>query len=495
MTTNISKLHKDIHGLSVHAWEKRGEEAALKLFHYAAKTVPAYKKFLKEHGLRASSIKNIDDFKKVPLMTKENYLKKYSLNELLPHGDISQAHVISTSSGSTGVPFFWPRGEAQEAESALIHELFLTEFFNIDKRRTLFINTFAMGMWVAGTTTYDSVCRIAEKHNMTLVTPGIDLEQILSAIQNLGHLYEQVIIAGYPPFVKDVIDLGQQRGMRWGEYNVRFLFAAESFSEAWRTHLLAQVKSKNLFTDSLNIYGTADALIVAHETPISILIRRLVAKKNKLSDALFGNDHRVPTLAQYNPEMRFFEELPESKLIFTAQSGIPLIRYDIGDTGNIIQFDDLVRVAKKEGIDLHKEIAKEKLEKHLWNFPFVSIYGRDRMTASLYGLKIYPEHVRGALEKRNGTTHSTGRFVMTTKIDRQKNQYLDLNVELCAKQKQNKHLVQHLTEGIVKHLCTVNSEYKRLYEALGERALPKITLHDYQTSVLFSRAGKQKWKV
>jgi phenylacetate-CoA ligase len=255
------------------------------------------------------------------------------------------------------------------------------------------------------------------------------------------------------------------------------------------------VKSKNPFTDSLNIYGTADALIVAHETPISILVRKLVFKKTKLNDALFGNDHRVPTLAQYNPAMRFFEELPDSKLIFTAQSGIPLIRYDIGDTGNIIRFDDLVRHAKKEGLDLHNEIANKKMEKYLWNFPFVSIYGRDRMTATLYGLKIYPEHVRGALEGRSGTTHLTGRFVMTTKTDKQKNQYLDLSVELRAKHKQSGHLIKDLTQSIEKHLCIVNSEYKRLYEALGKRALPKITLHDYQTSALFSRAGKQKWKV
>jgi len=114
---------------------------------------------------------------------------------------------------------------------------------------------------------------------------------------------------------------------------------------------------------------------------------------------VFGGDHRIPTLAQYDPTRRYFEELPDSKLIFTSQSGIPLIRYDIGDTGNIFYFDDIAQTLAGEHLDLRKEISKKNLSAHIWNFPFVSIYGRDRMTTSLYGLKIYPEHIRGALEQ------------------------------------------------------------------------------------------------
>jgi phenylacetate-CoA ligase len=494
MANNFQKLQKDIHSVSGEEWQKRGEKAALRVFHNTAKTVPAYKKFLKKHRIDPASIKTIADFKKVPLMTKENYLRAYPLNELLPEGNIGAAQMISTSSGSTGVPYFWPRGDHQEAESSLIHELLLTEFFHIDSKRTLFVNTFAMGMWVAGTTTYDSVSRIAQKYRMTVITPGIEFEQILSAIERIGHHYEQIIIAGYPPFVKDVIDMGYERKIAWDKLSVRFLFAAESFSETWREHIHGMVKTKDPLSGSLNIYGTADALIVAHETPLSVLIRKLVTAHTKLHRTVFGRDHRIPTFAQYDPTRRYFEELPDSKLIFTSQSGIPLVRYDIGDTGNIFHFDDIARTLKEGGVDLRKEVSDKKLSTHIWNFPFVSIYGRDRMTTSLYGLKIYPEHIRGALEQRAIADHTSGRFVMSTKTDKKKNQYLELNIELHAKIKNSHHTAKHLSENIINHLRTVNGEYRRLHDALGERAVPKIILHSHRSSALFSRQGKQQWK-
>ncbi|KKU79591.1 MAG: hypothetical protein UY04_C0006G0023, partial [Parcubacteria group bacterium GW2011_GWA2_47_7] len=258
------------------SWQKRGDAFAMKLFRESADYVPAYKKFLKSNGVNPRAIKDIGTFKKeVPVVTKENYLKAYPLNELLPGGQVSHAQMISTSSGSSGMPFYWPRSLRNIEEASLIHELFLVEFFQIKQKRTLFVNTFAMGMWVAGTTTFESIERIAQKYKITMVAPGIDIEQILTTVDALGAFYDQIIIAGYPPFIKDVIDTGKGRGTPWKKFGVRFLFAAESFSEEWREHIHEAVGITPEFFGSLNIYGTADALLVAHETPLSILIRRL----------------------------------------------------------------------------------------------------------------------------------------------------------------------------------------------------------------------------
>ena len=495
MADEFSKRHARIRSAKEAEWLRRGREGALRLFHKTARGVPAYKKFLKRNGVNPRSIRTISDFKLLPLVTKENYLRAYPLHELVPKGDLAERNMISASSGSSGVPFFLPRGTANTEEAAIIHELFLVDFFNIDKKRTLFVNTFAMGMWVAGTTTYESLERIAAKHPLTLVAPGIELEQVVSAVKSLGGFYDQVILAGYPPFIKDVIDAGTRQGVRWKDFSVRFLFAAESFSEDWRdeVHRMAGIP-KNIF-GSLNIYGTADALIVAHETPLSIAIRRAVTGHKSLHTRFFGGDLRVPTLAQYDPSMRYIEELPDSQIIFSAGSGIPLIRYDIGDRGNILGYEDIARMFAEEGVPLFKGKGEREKIQRGWHLPFVTIYGRDKMVASFYGLKIYPEHVRGALEKSAGNRFATGRFVMHTNMEKGRDQRFKVHVELHENVRADKKTARHIEELIFRNVQVMNSEYKRLVAAVGEKkARPLIVLHHYRSSALFDRAGKQRWK-
>ncbi len=116
------------------------------------------------------------------------------------------------------------------------------------------------------------------------------------------------------------------------------------------------------------------------------------------------------------------------------------------------------------------------------------------MTASLYGLKIYHEHVRGGLDGAIGNQYATGRFVMSTKHDARKNQFLEINIELRTKVPKNKKTEIRLRNLMLKHLREVNSEFRRLNEAVGDKAIPKIILHPYKSSALFSRHGKQKWR-
>lgn len=63
-------------------WIREGERRALKLFHLAARRVPAYKDFLRKNRVAPDKIKTYKDFQLVPTVSKKNYLREYPLEKL-----------------------------------------------------------------------------------------------------------------------------------------------------------------------------------------------------------------------------------------------------------------------------------------------------------------------------------------------------------------------------------------------------------------------------
>src|SRR6478672_3857266 len=75
------------------------ELEAIALFHSVAATVPAYQKFLEEHSINPAAIQTYEDFQKLPLITKENYLQCHSLADLCRNGQLETCDFIAVSSG------------------------------------------------------------------------------------------------------------------------------------------------------------------------------------------------------------------------------------------------------------------------------------------------------------------------------------------------------------------------------------------------------------
>ena len=124
-------------------WIQKGEHRVLTLFHQMANHVPAYKDFLRKHHLDPDKIKTISDFKNVPTVDKDNYLREYSLESLCWDGDLKGRQMtIAATSGSTGEPFYFPREKLQDHQYSLTAELYLVNNFAIDKKSTLYINGF-----------------------------------------------------------------------------------------------------------------------------------------------------------------------------------------------------------------------------------------------------------------------------------------------------------------------------------------------------------------
>lgn len=457
-------------------WTRAGEQMALSLFHRAAVRVPAYKKFLKSHSIRHERVRSIADFKKLPTIDKKNYLAKYPLAELCWDGTLETASTVSVSTGSTGQPFFWPRAQEHIEETTALFELLFRRYFHIERIPTLFVVGYAMGMYVAGVYTTQCFTDIATRSKLVLVSPGLNADNILRIVKELSPQFQQLIIAGYPPFIKDVLERGKDEGVNWKHHKTKLIFGGEGFSESWREYVLGLMGSKTPH-DAINLYGTADSAVLGHETALSIALRRASVKNEWLRHQLFGQTEAIPSLLQYYPFWRYFEAV-DNELVFTANGAIPLLRYNIHDRGGIIPFDTAVSLLPES----YRRPAKDVPPHLTWRLPFVYLFGRSDMTTTLYGLNIYPENILAALESRSALPFVTGRFRMTKVETRGHRQKLEITAELRPHTAPTKKLHTLLTNLIDATLMNVNAEYRTSRAALGRVSQPSVLLRPHGAS-------------
>lgn len=469
--------------------EKAGFKKALKLFNEAAIRVPAYKDFLKQNNIDAKKIKTKADFDQIPLIDKENYLKKYPLKDLVWDSSIEKYYIMSSSSGSTGNPFFWPRGLYQEIEGAIQSELIYNNFYSLKHKKTLYVIGFAIGTWIAGPYMLAATELVSQKNgDIIVVTPGTDKELFIKLVKNLAPNFERIILAGYPPIIKDIVDQAKDFDLDWKKLDVKTFFAGENFTEGYREHILRKIGSKGTFTDCISVYGSADAAILGHETPITTLVRKLSSKIPDVAETLF-HDPVIPSLINYHPTLKYFQTVGE-KILFSTYSGIPLIRYAIGDRGGILSFDEMYTLLEGQGIDLNKEITKHKLNSFNWKLPFVYLFGRADLTAIFYGANIYPENIKPVLDHRDWSNLLSGKFTMVVEENKKKNKEIHINVELSKNTKGSDQIRKQLENDIFESLKRLNSEYHIIFKSIGDQAIPHVHLVEYGT---FHVNIKHKW--
>jgi phenylacetate-CoA ligase len=448
------------------------ESAALALFHDVAADVPAYRAFLIKQGISHRSIQTFEDFAKLPLITKDNYLTRYPLADLCHNGQLATCDMIAASSGSTGKPTFWPRFLTDELQIATRFEQIFHDSFNADSRPTLAVICFTLGTWVGGIYTTNCCRYLASKgYPISVVTPGNNKEEIYRVVQELGTAFEQVVLLGYPPFLKDVIDNGIARGVEWQRYQIKLVMAGEVFSEEWRSLVGERVGSKNPCYDSASLYGTADAGVLGNETPLSICIRRFLAEHADASRALFG-ESRLPTLVQYDPLSRFFE-VKDGTLLFSGDNGIPLVRYHISDNGGLIPYEAMLKFLAEWGFDPVAALQQEG-ERGIHSLPFVYVFGRSNFTVSYFGANIYPENVTVGLEQPVIREWVTGKFVLQVKEDADQNRFLSVVVELAPGVEGSEEKREAIASSILSQLLRLNSEFANYVPS--EYQVPQVEL-------------------
>lgn len=489
------KIHAFLTSKKERFWLRKMEERALSLFHAVAVRVPAYKDFLRRNKIDSGKIKNFQDFQLVPPINKKEYLRAYPLKDLLWDGTLQNQFVFSATSGSTGEPFYFPRNYELDWESSLVHEMFLRNSSHGVIRPTLVLICFGMGVWIGSMITYQAFKLLSERgYPLSILTPGVNKQGILNVLKNLATHFPETVLVGYPPFIKDIIDEAGENGINLKQLNLRILCAAEPFSEKFRDYIAKHTFIKNVYKDTLNIYGTADIGTMAFETPTAILVRRIAMKNKKVFHALFPSLNKTPTLAQYNPLLVVFEALRDEILV-TGNNAMPLVRYALGDRGGILQFSDIVSKLKIFDIDFQKEASTADIGHLIYQMPFVYVYERDDFSTTLYGLQIYPEMLREIFFDEDISKVVTGKFAMLTKFDKDQNQYLEINLEMRKNKRPSSRLKKILQGCIISELQKRSSEFHELYLHLGERVAIKIVFWPTEHPRYFKIGSKQKWVI
>jgi phenylacetate-CoA ligase len=450
-----------------------GSAEALALFRAVAREVPAYRTLLAERKIDPASIRTAADFARLPLLDKQNYNRRFPLDALVLGGKLTRCDFFAVSSGSTGEPTFWPRAQADEFPVAVRFEQVFRDAFRAHEKRTLAVVCFALGTWVGGMFTASCMRHLSAKgYPVVTATPGNKIDEILRVVQRLGPQFEQTVLLGYPPFLKEVVDAGRSQGLDWPPFKVKLVMAGEVFSETWRDLVAERLGVADPLRFGASIYGTADAGVLGQETPVSIAIRRFLAERPEAAQEMFG-DTRLPTLCQYDPTARYFESLDES-LAFSGWNGVPLVRYHIADRGGILGYDPMLQKLRDLGCDPVASV-RESGGPEPRRQPFVWVFGRTDFTVSFFGANVFPETISLGLEQPEIRGRVTGKFVMQVKEGLADKPRLAIAVELAENATGDDAFAEAVAAAILAQLRRLNSEFANYVPA--ELQEPLVTLY------------------
>ncbi|MGN0191363.1 MAG: hypothetical protein ACI39U_06875, partial [Candidatus Cryptobacteroides sp.] len=251
--------------------------------------VKAYRRLLeKETG----SSELPERFEDLPLLTKQNYLLAYPLEELCRENDLDNIHLIGSSSGfsKTGA-VYWPKRPCDEAGYMQAIEQMFIDTAGIDRKKTLIVECLAFGLWIGGMQIAAAIRNIAlsGKYRLTISTPGLDLKAASEVIRTYHHLYEQVLVITNPSNIPLIAALiGDDRELR-STGKVSFPVIGEYFTETFREQTALSFGHS---PDSPFVvwtgYGSADTGDLGVETAPTIALRKYFHRRPDLSEKFFG---------------------------------------------------------------------------------------------------------------------------------------------------------------------------------------------------------------
>ena len=321
-----------------------------------------------------------------------------------------------------------------------------------------------MGAWATGVN-----MGIALQQNSIVKNTGPDIEKIMRTLEFFGPDY-QYLICGYPPFLKHIIDYAHEQGFPLAEYRLMALLGGEGNSEGLRDYLSAY------FEPIYSGYGATDIEIgIAGETPISVATRRRARDDERLREAIFGHDSRLPMVFQYNPLMHHIEVNDQRELSFTiTRLDIlsPRIMYNIHDEGGVATYAEMETAFRSVGMELSR-LANASSPRPI-RLPFLWVYGRKDSAVSVMGGNIYPEDIEQCLYAEPELARVTSSFCLALEEDRDASVRPSFSFEIRGEIDET--LRRMFADRIVRQLVMLNADYRESIQEYREAVTPIIRL-------------------
>ena len=442
-----------------------GKLKALAVFEEARRHTPAYRQFLAEHPFGRIRFRGLlPDLTRVPVMDKENYVKRFSIGARCRGGQVpTHGVIVDESSGSSGVPTNWVRGQAERLANKRMLEFGLTRLLGNGPH--FIINAFAMGPWATGVNITMGLTDIS-----MLKSTGPDVPKIANTLQFFGpgHRY---LILDYPPFLKLLVD---SAGVNWADYDVTMIYGGEGISERMRDYLLANGIRR--------VYGSLGAsdleLNLAAENDFTIGLRKALLASPALAASLLKFPGAVPVVFQFNPADFHLETTPGGELLVTlCRPGYlaPKIRYNLHDRAQIIRFPELRRLLRSCGL------RPEDFALSYSDLPLLLHYGRADMAVAYFGCKISPPDVQEAILGVPELAERVASFTLFTSEGPQADKQLRVCLELAERQPPRIRHDTQLSELFFAELRRINQDFRESWRMVPEGQKPQVEFHAFKT--------------
>ncbi len=432
---------------------------------------PAYRAFLESEGLPRNGRWKLSE---LPITTKENYVKKFSLTDRCYYGKLPAAGVvIDESSGSSGVPNNWVRSAEEREDVRRILQLNYQLIYR--DSGCILLNCFALGPWATGMNVSMSLVDVG-----ILKSIGPDQKKLENSLELFGPEYRYLIF-GYPPFIKSFVDTTE---LDLKKYRMDLIVGGEGISEPLRTHLL------QYFQTVISSYGASDLEInIGVETDLTINLRRLCMKDRELSQALFGRE-MPPMIFQYNALDYIIETTPTGELIFTIgrqTSAAPKLRYNLHDLGGVMTHAQLREKLASHGIDI-SELAKLQSR-----FPILFVYGRSDLTVPFYGAKVYPTDLEEIINADVSLVKQINSFQISSYEDEAINRRLKIRLETVTNLSSPLAPTEELHQTMFEGLCRVNQDFREVTK-MFDRSCVELEIYEFETGPFKGRDIRVKNK-